>query len=71
VIVQFSESSEGVRRLAPQVAMVLIGTGMLRTMPSAALWDQGLAGFRAGEKQAAWFADLVLRSDAYEDRLDG
>jgi Tol biopolymer transport system component len=70
VIVQFSESSEGVRRLAPQVAMVLIGTGMLEAMPSASLWDQGLAGFKAGEKQPAWFAYLVLRSGEYQNRFD-
>lgn len=41
VMVSFSESSEGRRRLAPQTDAVLIRLGMLRTMPSkATLLDQ-------------------------------
>lgn len=41
VMVNFSESSEGRRRLAPQVDTVLITLGMLRAMPSkATLLDQ-------------------------------
>ena len=33
-MVNFSESSEGTRFLAPQVDVVLVHLGMLRTMPS-------------------------------------
>lgn len=38
VIVQFSESSEGQRRLAGPTDITLVSLGMLRTTPSAAQW---------------------------------
>ncbi|MFN8018019.1 MAG: DUF4214 domain-containing protein [Acidimicrobiales bacterium] len=35
VMVQFSESSEGIRKIAPQTDVVLLNLGMMRTLPSA------------------------------------
>jgi len=69
VLVNFSESSEGKRRLAPQVHLLLISLGMLRTVPSNAFFAEGLARFAAGEKQAAWVAQQLIVSSAYDARL--
>ncbi|MFN8017050.1 MAG: DUF4214 domain-containing protein [Acidimicrobiales bacterium] len=69
VIVAFSESSEGKRRLAPQVGTVLISLGMLRALPDKATWDAAMAAFDAGEKQPAVVAEAILRSNAYAARL--
>lgn len=69
VLVNFSESSEGKRRLAPQVHLLLIPLGMLRTVPSKAFFDAGLAAFVAGERQAAYVAQQVIVGAAYDGRL--
>jgi Tol biopolymer transport system component len=69
VLVNFSESSEGKRRLAPQVHLLLIPLGMLRTVPSNAFFDAGLAAFVAGERQAAYVAQQVIVGAAYDARL--
>ena len=63
VMVQFSESSEGVRRLAPIVVPVLISLGMLHRLPTASELSGAGAAYAAGgdEGVAEWFLD----SDAY------
>ena len=48
VMVGFSESSEGVRFLAPQVDVVLIHLGMLRQMPAEGLFATWTAQLEAG-----------------------
>jgi hypothetical protein len=70
VLVQFSESSEGVRRLAPQVNITLISHGMFRASPAAAFWDHAFAVYEAGEKELAWLAGDTLGSHAYAMRID-
>lgn len=70
VLIGFSESSEGIRRLAPQVNITLISQGMLRVSPSAAYWDQAFPVYQAGEKELAWMAAQTLGSAAYWQRLD-
>jgi hypothetical protein len=69
VITNFSESSEGVRRLAPQVTIVLISMGMLRAAPSSTFWDKAFAAFASGEKEAAWLAQDTLVSPGYAGRF--
>jgi hypothetical protein len=70
VLVQFSESSEGVRRLAPQVNITLISHGMFKASPAAAFWDHAFAVYEAGEKELAWLAGDTLGSHAYAMRID-
>lgn len=50
VMTGFSESSEGVRLMAPQVLTTLVGLGMLRAIPSPALFDQSVAALRFGAR---------------------
>jgi hypothetical protein len=69
VIVGFSESSEGKRRLAPQVFITLISQGMLRVSPSATYWDAAFPVFKAGEKELAWLAQTTLLSPGYAARF--
>lgn len=69
VLVNFSESSEGKRRLAPQVHLLLTSLAMLRTVPTDASFTQGMAAYAAGEDEAAWAAQQVIVSAAYDARL--
>ena len=69
VIVGFSESSEGKRRLAPQVFITVISQGMLRVSPSATYWDAAFPVFKAGEKELAWLAQTTLLSPGYAARF--
>lgn len=69
VLVNFSESNEGKRRLAPQVHLLLIPLGMLRTLPSKTFFDAGKAVFDHGERQGAWVAQMVLAGPEYDARL--
>ncbi|WP_426574637.1 DUF4214 domain-containing protein [Aquihabitans sp. McL0605] len=59
VMIQFSESSEGRRHLAPQVDAVLIGLGMLQKMPAKADYDKAVAAAAKGgpEAEAAYYLD--------------
>lgn len=71
MLIGFSESSEGVRRMAPQTFIVLISMGMFTgATPSPAFWDAKFAVHQAGEQELAWLADDVLRSFAYQNRFD-
>ena len=56
VIVQFSESAEGKRRLAGPTNLTLVSLGMLRTTPSAAQWTAIFEPIGYGEPQSAAFA---------------
>lgn len=69
VMVGFSESSEGARRLAPQVFITLISQGMLRESPSTAFWDAAFAAYDGGETELAWLAQTTLTSSAYASRF--
>ena len=69
VMIGFSESSEGVRRLAPQVDITLISQGMLGASPSPAFWDAAFPVYKAGEKELAWLAWKTISSPAYQARL--
>ena len=69
VIVGFSESSEGKRRLAPQVYITLISQGMLGASPSPAYWDAAFQAYENGETELAWLAQTTLTSVAYDARL--
>jgi hypothetical protein len=65
LMVQFSESSEGKRTLAPEVDASLIGLGMFGKMPSADLYVNAAAAAHAfGEPE--WVALTYLRSVAYD-----
>lgn len=65
VIVGFSESSEGKRRLAGPTNITLITLAMLRKVPDAVVWNQLYPTIDAGEKQAAWIGRQILASQAY------
>lgn len=68
VMVNFSESSEGRRRLAPQVDTVLITLGMVRTMPSkATLLDQKAK--RAAGSTAEQYAASLRTLAPYAARI--
>lgn len=68
VMVNFSESSEGKRVLAPQADTVLISLGMLRTMPSkATLLDQKAK--RADGHVAEEYAASLRAQGAYGARI--
>ena len=69
VIVEFSESSEGKRRLAGPTDITLISLAMLRTVPGPALWAALYPTMDAGEKQAAWIGRQILASAAYQARV--
>ncbi len=69
VLIGFSESSEGTRRLAPQVYITLISQGMLGASPSAAFWDAAFPTYKAGEKELAWLAQQTLLSIPYKTRV--
>jgi hypothetical protein len=49
VMVAFSESSEGVRRMAPQVDTILVGLGMFRAVPPSAEFSTGVALIADGD----------------------
>jgi hypothetical protein len=70
VIVAFSESSEGKRRLAGPTNITLISLAMLRTVPSATLWSELYPTIDAGEPQAAWIGRQIVASPAYFARFD-
>jgi Tol biopolymer transport system component len=69
VMIGFSESSEGVRRLAPQVNITLISQGMLRVSPPPAFWDAAFPVYKGGEKELAWLAQTTLVSGTYAARF--
>ena len=69
VIVQFSESSEGKRRLAGPTNITLISLAMLRSVPTPAVWNALYPTIDAGERQAAWIGRQVLASAAYDARF--
>jgi Tol biopolymer transport system component len=58
VMVNFSESSEGRRLLAPQSDTVLIYLGMLRVMPSKATFDAQVAARKAGHPVEEFISTL-------------
>ena len=70
VIVQFSESSEGKRRLAGPTNITLFALAMFRAVPSPTLWDDLYPTVHAGETRPAWIAQKILTSFAYDDRFD-
>jgi hypothetical protein len=70
VMIGFSESSEGVRRLAPQVNITLISQGMLQRSPSPGYWDLAFPVYKAGEKELAWLAWRTIWHPDYQARLD-
>lgn len=65
VIVQFSESSEGKRRLAGPTNITLISRGMHKAVPTAAQWNAVYDHISFGEKQAAYIAGTFLTGSAY------
>ena len=69
VIVQFSESSEGKRRLAGPTTITLMTLAMLRKVPDAATWNLLYPAVDAGEKQAGWIGRQLLASAAYDARF--
>jgi Tol biopolymer transport system component len=69
VIVGFSESSEGKRRLAGPTNITLMTLAMLGSTPDAALWNQLYPTIDAGEKQAAWIGRQLLASSAYAAKV--
>ena len=70
VMVGFSESSEGRRRMAPQVFITLISQGMLGVSPAPGYWDSAMAQFKGGEKELGWLAHVTLMSSSYADRVN-
>lgn len=64
VMVAFSESSEGVRFLAPEVDATLMGLGMLHAMPAKALWKQ-VAETNRDAPGPEWGALVYLNSVDY------
>lgn len=64
VMVAFSESSEGVRFLAPEVDATLMGLGLLHAMPPKALWQQ-VATTNRDQPGPEWGALVYLNSAAY------
>ncbi|MFN8016845.1 MAG: DUF4214 domain-containing protein [Acidimicrobiales bacterium] len=68
VMVNFSESSEGKRRLAPQVDAVLVSLGMLRRMPTAEELDKACAARADGSPIEVLIA-LVREGDEYKARV--
>jgi Tol biopolymer transport system component len=69
VIVQFSESSEGKRRLAGPTNISLITMAMLGKVPDAATWDALYPTVDGGEAAAAWIGRQVLTSERYAQRV--
>jgi Tol biopolymer transport system component len=69
VMIGFSESAEGIRRLAPQVNITLISQGMLGVSPAPAFWDSAFAVYKAGEKELAWLAWKTISSPEYDARI--
>ena len=65
VIVQFSESSEGKRRLVGPTDITLISLGMYGAVPTAAQWDAVFGPIDLGEPQPAAFVagTFFTRSD--------
>ncbi len=64
VIVQFSESNEGKRRLAGPTNITLVSLGMLRTTPSATQWTALYEPISLGEPQSLAFAAHTLANTA-------
>jgi Tol biopolymer transport system component len=69
VMVNFSESNEGKRRLAPQTDTVLIYLGMLRKMPTLAIVLEGIAAIRDHGYPAEIVAESVREQSEYADRV--
>jgi Tol biopolymer transport system component len=69
VIVQFSESSEGKRRLAGPTNITLLALAMLRRTPNATEWTTLYETVRAGEAQPAWIARTIMDFAAYQARF--
>ncbi len=74
VMVNFSESSEHVRKMAPTVDAVLLYTGMLRRMPSkgelpSAASDSGRAVAPVSPSGPVALAEQLRRSTAYAARF--
>ncbi len=68
VMAGFSESSEGVRFLRPQVDIILIYLGMLRTMPLDTTFDSWRASFAAGVAPEQ-FVQALRKGAAYGARV--
>jgi len=68
VMVNFSESGEGKRVLAPQTDVVLIWLGMMRSMPTGALFTASVANLKAGTPPET-FAESVRNEDVYAARV--
>jgi hypothetical protein len=66
VMVAFSESSEGQRKLSPEVDATLMGLAMLKKMPPNALWLATAAAAR-DHRMPEWGAITILNSQAYSD----
>ncbi|MFN8016844.1 MAG: DUF4214 domain-containing protein [Acidimicrobiales bacterium] len=70
VMVNFSESSEGKRRLAPQVDTVLIYLGMLRKMPTLPILLEGVKAIRDDGYPAEIVAQSLRDEAGYVARVD-
>jgi hypothetical protein len=68
VMVQFSESSEGVRVIAPATDTVLIHLGMLAKLPSKSLFDSARASMGTPANPYA-FTDQLFTGAAYAGRF--
>jgi Tol biopolymer transport system component len=69
VMVNFSESSEGKRRLAPQTDTVLIYLGMLRKMPTLAIVLEGIQAMRDNGYPPEIVAESVREVSEYAARV--
>ncbi|HRW38580.1 MAG TPA: DUF4214 domain-containing protein [Aquihabitans sp.] len=69
VMVSFSESSEGKRKLAPQTDTVLIYLGMLRKMPTLAITLEGIAAIRDQGYPAEIVAESLREQADYAARV--
>jgi Tol biopolymer transport system component len=69
VMVNFSESSEGKRVLAPRTDTVLIYLGMLRKMPTLAITLEGIAAMRDQGYPPEVVAESVREESAYAARV--
>lgn len=68
VMVNFSESGEGKRVLAPQTDVVLIWLGMMRSMPTGALFTASVANLKSGTPPDT-FAESVRNQGDYAARV--
>ena len=68
VVLAFSEASEGIRKLQPQVDIALVWMGMMRTMPSAATFARWRSSLVGGTPLQTLIGQ-IRRSASYAERV--